>query len=132
MRPPYNSRLKRGISLVDILLSVFLFLIIITIILSAAATYATSKNSNIAGQATRIATNEIETLRSQDFDSLPSSGPFVDPNLSNLPQGSDSLTVSNYQSSPDIKLITVQVSWVQSTSAKSIFLNTLIYRNGLK
>lgn len=132
MRPPSNWHFKRGFFLVDILLAVFLFLIIITIILSAVATYATSKNSSNAGLATRIATNEIETLRNESFDSLPASGPFTGPGLANLPQGAGTLSVSSYQSSPDIKQITVQVSWVQGPATKSIFQNTLIYKNGLK
>ncbi|MFI5205544.1 MAG: hypothetical protein ACHQVK_01250, partial [Candidatus Paceibacterales bacterium] len=87
MLPANNLHPKNAFSLVDVLLGVFLFLIIITIVLSATATYTTSRNSNISGQAAAIATNEIESLRSTNFDSLPQSGSFTDSNLSNLPQG---------------------------------------------
>lgn len=121
-----------GFSLLEIVLSLFLILAIILMLLSASGTFASSRSSNLRGVAAKISSRQIETLRKMDFDSLPSSGSFADADLSKLPQSQATQTLATYQSSPDMKLLTITVNWTESTAAKSLSQNTLIYRNGLK
>lgn len=121
-----------GFSLLEIVLSLFLVLAIILMLLSASGTFISSRSSNLRGIAAKISSRQIETLRKMDFDSLPASGAFADGDLSKLPQSSAAQTLSVYQSSPDIKIITITVNWMENTAAKSLSQDTLIYRNGLK
>lgn len=124
--------MSRGFTLLEIVLSLFLILAIIVMLLSASGTYVSSRGSNLRGIAAKIESRQIETLRKMDFASLPPSGSFGDADLPKLPQGAAGQTLTNYQGSPDIKQVTIQVSWVESGVAKSISTDTLIYKNGLK
>ena len=79
----------------------------------------------------------VGTLRKLDADfqvrcnSWKISGSFSDSDLSKLPSGVGTRTLSNYQSSTDIKQVTVTVTWQQNNNQKKIDLATLIYRNGI-
>ena len=123
---------RGGFTLLEIVLSLFLVLAIIVMLLSASGTFVSSRNSNLRSIAAKIESREIETLRKMNFDSLPASGSFTDSDLSKLPQGSAAQTLSPYQTSPDIKLVTIRVNWIENGATKSITEDTLIYRNGLK
>lgn len=120
-----------GFSLIEIVLSLFVILAIVTILLTTSATYSTSRRSNLQGIAGKIATRQIETLRNTAYESLPQSGAFLDPEVSKLPNSTANQTFTNYESSTDIKLATIQVSWTEGGISKSITMDTLIYRNGL-
>lgn len=122
----------RGFSLLEIVLSMFLVLAIITMIISASSTYISSRSSGLRTVAARITSRQIETLRKLDYDTLPASGLFSDPDLSRLPQSSATQTLTDYQGSPDIKLVTVQVNWSENSAAKQVLTDTLIFRYGLK
>ncbi len=123
---------RRGFTLLEIVLALFLVLAIIVMLLSASGTLVSSRSSNLRGIAAKIESREIETLRKMNFDSLPATGSFTDADLSKLPQGTATQTLSSYQSSPDIKLVEVQVNWIENSAAKLLSEDTLIYRNGLK
>lgn len=123
---------KRAFTLLEIVLSIFLVLAIIMMLLSVSSTYISSRNSNLRSIADKIESSQIETLRKMNFDSLPTSGSFTNPDLTKLPQSTATQTLTNYQNSPDIKQVTIQVNWIENKATKSISTNTLIYRNGLK
>lgn len=120
-----------GFTLVEILLSVFLILAIVSILFTAASTYVTSRGTNLAGVAAKIASRQIETLRKTAYDSLPASGSFTDPDLAKLPQGQADQTLSDYQSSTDIKQVLVEIFWTENAAQKQVKMETLIYRYGL-
>lgn len=122
---------KRGFTLIEIVLSLFLILAIVSILFSASGTYIHSRRSNLRAIATKIASKQIETLRNTNFASLPPSGSFFDPDLNQLPSGSAIRTVADYQSSTKIKQVTTQVSWIESNVSEQIVLETLISEHGL-
>lgn len=119
-----------GFSLIEIVLSLFVILAIITILLTTSATYNTSRRSNLQGVAGKIATRRIETLRNTTFASV-TTGSFTDDELEKLQSSTATQTVSSYQESADIKLATLVVSWAEGGVSKSITMDTLIYKNGL-
>ncbi|MDO8487087.1 MAG: hypothetical protein Q7S45_02245 [Candidatus Curtissbacteria bacterium] len=123
---------RGGFTLLEIVLALFLILAIIVMLLSASGTLVSSRSSNLRSIAAKIGSREIESLRKMDFDSLPPTGSFADADLSKLPQGAATQTLTSYQTSPDIKLVTIQVNWVENSVTKSLSEDTLIYRNGLK
>lgn len=130
---PYhkNASLKNGFTLIEVLLTLLFSTILVVLLLTAATTLLQTYKTNQQSLAARIATKEIENLRQTSYSSLPSSGSFSDADLSKLTSSSGNLTVSNYQSSADIKQITVNVSWVQNGASKQVILETLIYKNGI-
>lgn len=127
----YFLRTRKGFSLVEVVLSLFVALALITILLTASATLRTSRNSNLQVIATQIASRQIENLRNTDYASLPANGTttFNDSNLSKLPNSTATQTFSDYGT--DIKQVTLQVSWQESGVNKNIKIDTLIYKNGI-
>ncbi|EKD62558.1 MAG: hypothetical protein ACD_52C00128G0001, partial [uncultured bacterium] len=80
----------------------------------------------------KIATKQIENLRNTDFASLPGSGNFADSDLSQLPQGTATRTITDYQPpSTEIKDVLITVAWVENDAPKQVQMETLIYKNGL-
>lgn len=122
---------KRGFTLIETVISLFLIIAIVIILLSTGSIQLTSHNSSLQDIAAKIAQKQIETLRKTNFNQLPASGPFTDPDLTKLPQSSAQRTIGNYQSDPDIKQVTVQVNWTVGGAPREIKLETLIYKNGL-
>lgn len=133
--PSFNRRsflrTRNGFSLIEVVLSLFIILALVTILLTASATLRTSRNSNLQVTATQIASRQIENLRNTDYASLPTSGttPFSDSNLSKLPNSTATQTFSSYGT--DIQQVTLQVSWQESGIDKNIKIDTLIYKNGI-
>ena len=117
--------------LIEILLALLFAATLAILLLITSSTLTQTYKSNIQGIAARIATTEIENLRKTAYASLPSSGSFTDPDLAKLTSGTAALTISSYQSSPDIKQATVTINWVQNGAPKQIILDTLIYKNGI-
>ncbi|MEK7581529.1 MAG: prepilin-type N-terminal cleavage/methylation domain-containing protein [Patescibacteria group bacterium] len=127
-----NKRQRRfGFSLIEVLLSVFILIILTAILLTASGTLTLTRQSNLQSTASKIASKKVEDLRNTAFASLPASGPFADPNLSKLPQGAATLTVSNYQSSTQIKQVSINVTWVVNSTTRQVHMDTLIYENGI-
>ena len=133
--PSFNRRsflrTRNGFSLIEIVLSLFVILALITILLTTTATLRTSRNSNLRVTATQIASRQIENLRNTAYASLPANGSttFSDANLTKLPNSTATQTFSDYGT--DIKQVTLQVSWQESGVNKNIKIDTLIYRNGI-
>lgn len=73
----------------------------------------------------------MENLRNTAFGSLPPSGPLADSDLSRLPGGSASLSISDYGSSSLIKDLIVTISWEESGVTKDVTLQTLISQGGI-
>lgn len=122
---------RPGFTLIEVVLSLFLILTLVTILLTTSSTFISSRGSNLQGIAAKIASRQIETLRKTDFASLPPSGSVTDPDLAKLPSSSATQTVSDYQGNSQIKQVTVQVDWTVSGAVKQIKMETLIYQYGL-
>lgn len=132
--PSFNRRsflcTRNGFSLIEVVLSLFVTLALITILLTATATLRTSRNSNLQVTATQIASRQIENLRNTAYGSLPTgTTPFSDANLTKLPNSTATQTFSDYGTK--IKQVTLQVSWQESGINKNIKIDTLIYENGI-
>lgn len=129
-------KLQGGFTLIEIVLSLLLILAILTVFFASSGTYTTNRGANLAAIATKIATRQIETLRKTSYASLPSCPSptgcnISDSDLAKLPSSSAKQFIDSYQSSADIKQVTVGVEWVVAGSSKNIKLDTLIYKNGL-
>lgn len=86
-------------------------------------------------RASQIASQEIEIIRSTDFDNLtiPYDGAFIgNPDAaSELPSGVDNLVISNFDASHDIYQAKAKVSWQENSGTQSVEYTTLVVNNGL-
>lgn len=122
---------SRGFSLVELIIALGITMVAVllfTVVISTIPLTKISRNQNLAYH---IAAKKIEELRNTVFSSLPTTGTFTDSGLSDLISSAASITVTDYQSSAEIKEITVVVSWQQENQQKSISLETLIYDGGI-
>lgn len=129
-----SSRLNSGFSLIDILLTMFLVVMFSSILLVGSGSYLTSRKSNLRTIASKIASEQIDSIRKyvKDNSSFPADNTnFSHPDLPKLPSPSRSQTLSNFQGASDIKLTTITVNWLEDTETKSVKMETLIYINGL-
>ena len=124
-------KFKRGFSLIEIVLALFLVLALISILLTASATYTHSRRSNLQSIATKIASREIENLRDTAFGNLPGTGTLTDPDLSKLPSSNANRNVANYDPDGKIKQITITIDWTEKGLTKQIVMETLISEYGL-
>ena len=129
--PIAQNKHKFGFSLVEILLSIFILLALISVLLTTSASYYQTHRSNLQQLAMSIASKRMETLRNTAFASLPSSGTFTDSDLSRLPQATAVQTIANYLGNTKIKLVTTTVIWTESGVSKNAKLETLISETGL-
>jgi Tfp pilus assembly protein PilV len=122
---------KPGFTLLEIVITLLLIMAIVTLLFAFSGTLSSSRGSNLQSIATKVASKQVESLRKTSFDSLPPSGGFSDPDLARLPQATATRTISDYQSSTDIKQILIQVDWVVNGANKNVKIETFIYRYGL-
>lgn len=125
-----NWKFKEGFTLVEILLSLFVIMAIVSIILVVSSTYLHSRRSSLQAIATGIASRDIENLRLADFNSV-QTGNITDSELSLLPSSSAARTVANFETNAKIKQVTVTVGWIEKGLAQEIKLDTLISQNGI-
>lgn len=126
-----HFKLKKGFSLVEVVISIFVVLALIGVLLTTSSSFLTSRNSNLQQIANEIGTREIERLRNIAYDSLPGSGTISDSDLSKLPQGTATRTITTYQGDTDIKQVSVNITWNLGSTPKSVKFETLMYRYGL-
>lgn len=122
---------KKGFSLIEILLAVIVMVALIGLLFSVSGTYFKSRSSDLQTTATSIAGKRMEDLRNGGFTNLPSSGSFADSNLSKLPQGTATQTISTYSGDVNIKLVTIQVTWVENKATKKILTESLFTKGGI-
>ncbi len=133
---------RPGFSLVEILLTLFIATVLITIVLAVSGSQLTRHKSDLQAIAVKIASKDIETLRQTNFSSLPADSGTTclqdyASDLAKLPNACHTRNLSNYYGDSDIKQITVTITWHESNQPQcaitlcKVQLNTLIYKNGL-
>lgn len=137
----YFSNSQKGFSLLEIVLALFLVVSVAAILLTTGGSLFTTRSSRLQTTAARVASKEIEALRNADFASVTVGGsqPLSNPSdsdLAKLPSSQASKTVSNYPDPPEspdpqMKRVTITVSWVDNNVTKTYTTDTLIFENGL-
>src|SRR3989344_7352490 len=121
---PFTIHLKQGFTLIEILLTLLIILAMVSILFSASGTFVSSRNVNLQGIATKIASREIENLRNMQYSSLPPTDSISDPDLSKLPAATATRTVADYDGSSKIKQVTININWIENGASKQIKLET--------
>ncbi|MBI4363660.1 MAG: prepilin-type N-terminal cleavage/methylation domain-containing protein [Candidatus Doudnabacteria bacterium] len=121
---------QKGMSLIEVIVSMFMLAVLLTLYAGALNTVAQTKKLKYENLAYHAASKKMEELRATTFASLPPSGTISDPMLSQIPSGSGSFTVFDYGPYSGIKEIIVTVSW-NDGKAKSVVLKTLAGSGGI-
>lgn len=119
----------RGFTLVETVLALFIMSVTIGFVVVVAGTIKETRDSAYESIAFRIANSELNDLRSLGYESLPTSGAFTSPELTSLPSGSASTTVTVWNAKT--KQVMTGVSWAGSdTKVDYVSLTTLITQSG--
>lgn len=124
------KNLQSGMSLIEIIISIFLVLIIFDLCLMEVNVLTISRKQRYENIAYHIAKKQMESLRTASFDSLPESSAISDPMLNEIPSGSGNFTISDYPGYSGIKEIVVTVNWNYDGN-KSATIKTLAGRGGI-
>lgn len=135
-----QNRKSFGFSLIEILLSLFFIAALVTILLTTTGSFLTRRQSNLQSLASKIASKEIERLRSVNFINIQNGtennltcNTTQDPDLSKLPGGCMDRLISDYDP-PNQKIysIRVTVKWNnENDKQQNVSMDTLIYKYGL-
>ena len=139
-----RNNVHGGFTLVEILLSLFFIIAIVTILFSTSGSLLTRRRSDQQSIAAKVATKDIEYLRGLAFASLPATSPpgpsgclqlggSTDPDLTKLRDGKCARTITDYAPpSTIIKQTTVTVYWDNDNGVEQqLKMDTLIYESGL-
>ncbi|HEV8601351.1 MAG TPA: prepilin-type N-terminal cleavage/methylation domain-containing protein [Patescibacteria group bacterium] len=131
----YNYRFsikkpQQGISLIEVIVSMFVVAAIFILYISALNTVATTRKLKYEDLAYHVANKKMEELRATSFASLPASGSISDSMLNQIPSGVGSFTVANYSGYAGLKEITVTVTWTDPV-AKQVQLKTVAGAGGI-
>ena len=126
------SKLKsqNGMSLIEVIISMFMIAALLVFYTSALNLVALSKKTRKENIAYHIANKQMEDLRNTAFASLPASGTISDSMLSQIPSGSGGYTVSSYAGFSGMKEMVVTVSWNDGIS-RQVILKSLAGNGGL-
>lgn len=135
--PTTHSRVKPAFTLVEILVFLLVVLALVLVLLTSAGTLDKSRSVNFSGVAGKIASCEMERLRGLNYTVLPANGTSAigspcNADLSKLqsPNSADR-TIVDYTGDPDIKQITIEVTWTEAGVQQSSKLVTLRSRYGI-
>jgi len=121
---------QSGMSLVEVIVSMFLILILFSLLIMEFGALSISKGQKYENIAYHVANKQMETLRSTPFSSLPSSGAISDTLLNEIPSGSGSFSVTDHPDYDGLKEMVVTVTWSNGGS-KSVVLKTISGSGGL-
>lgn len=126
-----NGKKQAGFGILEVPISLFIIAVMLLIYGAASNSMTLNRNSKEQDLGHFIAVSELEDLRALGYANLPASGAFSHPLLENLPGGTATLTVSDYNN--DTKEVIVTVTWKDpgSFTIHSTVLTTLINKYGL-
>lgn len=120
---------QKGFTLLEVIVSIAVIAGLFMLYTAAINNVFLSRTIKQKDVALRIASHKMEELRAGGYDSLPASGSFSDSNLSSLPSGTGSMTISDYNTST--KQVQVTVSFEDfAGNNQSVSLSTLIIQSG--
>jgi hypothetical protein len=122
---------QKGYSLLEIPISLFIIGLVLVIYHAASNTVILNVNAKHQELAQRIAVSKMEDLRAGSYTTLPASGSFTHSYLSQLPNSSAQIVITNYN--VDTKKVVVTVTWKEpgNVNTRTVSFTTLMTKNGL-
>jgi len=122
---------QRGLSLMEVVISMGVLIALFALYTAALNTMAASKKLRYQNLAYHVANKKMEELRGTAFGLLPSSGSISDAMLSQIPSGDGSFAAADYPAFSGLKEITVTVTWTEGSTPKQVQLKTLAGSGGI-
>lgn len=126
----FCQRRACGFSLIEVVLTVFVIGTAFVLYHGAVQNVFVSRSATYRESALRIALGKLDELRKAGYAALPPSGAFADAGLADIPGGSGSVAVSDFNAG--LKQVDVTVSWSEPNAGtnRSVLLSTLIIEDG--
>ncbi|MBI4049544.1 MAG: type II secretion system protein [Candidatus Doudnabacteria bacterium] len=121
---------QKGISLIEVIVSMGIILVLFILYIAAQNTVVQSRKLRYENLAYHVANKQMEELRGTSFATLPLSGTISDSMLSQIPSGSGNFSVTDYSGFSGLKELVVTVSWNDGVS-KQIQLKTVAGSGGI-
>ena len=121
---------QKGISLIEILISLGMVAVLLVLYVSALNVVAITKKMRYENLAYHVASSSMEELRAISVALLPESGMVSDPLLAQIPEGLGSFVVVDSVDFSGLKEITVLVTWNDGVE-KQVELQTLAGAGGI-
>lgn len=120
----------RGFSLIEIVVSLFIFSVLLILFQSLLTGDANARATKDEGTALSAARSELEQLRTSGYDALPVAGPITNDLVTQELNGSMALAESDYNAKT--KQVTVTVTWKEPerSTPSTVSLTTLITSTG--
>lgn len=124
-----SASTARGFTLIEVIIALFIVSVGAVCATIAVTMIKGTRESTYRSTAIRIAETELNELRAGGYASLPSSEAFTSAELSGLPQGVASTTVTTWNA--ETKQVTTGVAW-QGTDDRThyVSLHTLVTETG--
>ncbi|MEK7461092.1 MAG: hypothetical protein AAB647_02670 [Patescibacteria group bacterium] len=128
---------QSGSILLEILLTLGgLLIVILGLVLAILAGTQLQLRGQRQALASQLANQQFEILRGRPVASLGSQtdGPLIgnpEPALTNLPAGQAQLTIGDYQNDPNLKEVTLEISFAEGNRAVHLTFATLLGAGGL-
>lgn len=122
---------QKGFTIIEIVITLFMIGVTLVLFQATANSVVLNKYGRYREIALRIADNQMQTIRTTAFASIPPSGNFVDSGLASIPNGLGTLTVTDVSST--LKIVTVTVTWTKPgvPGNQMVELETYVYSGGL-
>ncbi len=115
--------------MIEMLVALFIMSVAVAFVTIVVGTIKVTRDSTYENSAFRIADNKLDELRALGYAALPAGGLFSDTELSNLPQGAASTSITDWNAKT--KRVTAGVSWRGADNLTHIVsLTTLITQTG--
>ncbi|QQS22733.1 prepilin-type N-terminal cleavage/methylation domain-containing protein [bacterium] len=126
-----STKTQSGFSIIEVVVTLFIIGLTLVLLQMSANSVVLNKQARYKEIATRIADQKMQSIRTTDFDSIPSTGTFNDSLMSSIPSGAGNITVVDVNDT--LKDVTVRVTWSNSRSNgnNSVELQTYITEGGL-
>lgn len=120
---------KRGFTLVEAIIALFILSTAVVFATIVIGTVKITRDAALENSAFHIAENKLNELRALGYATLPSSGPFFDPEIVTLPGGSASTSITDWNT--ETKRVMAGVSWIGTDGAsRFVSLTTLVTEVG--
>jgi len=131
MKHPTHN--QAGMSLIEVIVSVFVMAAMVVLYIAALNVNAMTRRMRHENLAYHIASKKMEEIRNTPYGSLPASGSFIDPLMSELPHSAGTITVAVANPGVDIADVTVEVTWNNNApgGGRSYRLQTIVSPEGI-
>ena len=126
-----TKKTQSGFTLIEVLMTLLILGIMMIMFQLVSNSVILNKYNRYKEIALRVAENQIQSLRTTSYASLPASGSFNNSLLSSIPSGAGTMTLTQVQTGLTQAVVTVTWRNPSTTANQQIVLSTYIWQYGL-